>query len=164
MRERIARIVEIIGWIPAFIGMRMAEWIRGKPGEINTTERRSLWCRLFCGCCRKPARPEAPAISSIKESLVLRYTITAPPLGAPDVVSRKVTTEINGQATEADFPVNQTELVRDFNDNDVVKIFFTDTDDAGNVSPPGVALEFTAVDTIPPSAPGAPTVTNVEEI
>lgn len=95
---------------------------------------------------------------------MLRYTITAPPLGAPDVVTRKVTTEVNGTATDEVIPASQTSIVRDFQDNDVVKIFFTDTDDAGNVGAPGTALEFTATDTIPPGAPGAPVVANVEEV
>ena len=95
---------------------------------------------------------------------MLRYTITAPALGAPDVVTREVTTEVNGTASTEVIPASQASIVREFNDNDVVKIFFTDTDDAGNVGAPGTALEFTALDTIPPGPPGAPVVASVEEV
>lgn len=95
---------------------------------------------------------------------MLNYTLSCPPLGASDVVERTIKTKVNDidQADEV-VPASATEFARSFADNDAVEIFFVDKDDAGNFSPPGVSLTFTATDTIPPSAPGAPAVLTVTE-
>jgi hypothetical protein len=114
-------------------------------------------------CCRPP-QPKRPTILKVSEDLMLKYTITMPPVGAADVVSREIHTAVGGaeQPTETVAPDVLT-YVRRFNDNDNVETWVVDIDDAGNRSANGVILSFTATDTIPPAAPASPVISDIEE-
>ena len=94
----------------------------------------------------------------------LTYTIVAAPVVDGDVVERLLTLVIDGEDQgTAKFPATATELsvVTVPQDSNVV-LTLVDVDDAGNKSAPAV-VEFVAADTLPPSQPGAITVTLVGE-
>lgn len=95
---------------------------------------------------------------------MLVYSVSAAPAVDADVVSRRLTVTVNGEAREpSDFTADATsfgELA--FADNDAVVLTLVDIDDAGNASEPAV-FEFVAVDTIPPAKPGDFGVTLLRE-
>jgi hypothetical protein len=95
---------------------------------------------------------------------MLIYSVSAAPAVDADVVSRRLTVTVNGEARESsDFSADATsfgELA--VSDNDAVVLTLVDIDDAGNVSEPAV-FEFVAVDTIPPAKPGEFGVSLVRE-
>lgn len=113
--------------------------------------------------CRPP-QPKRPTIKRIEETMSLKYTLSLPPLGAADVVERVIHTSVNGSETAPEtVPASQTGFTRTFNDNDEVEIWVNDKDDAGNLSPNGAILSFTAIDTIPPNPPAAPSIVSIDE-
>jgi hypothetical protein len=95
---------------------------------------------------------------------MLIYAVSAAPAVDADVVSRRLSVTVNGEAREqADFEADATSFgEHGFADNDAVVLTLVDVDDAGNVSEPAV-FEFVAADTIPPAKPGEFGVTLVRE-
>lgn len=97
--------------------------------------------------------------------MALKYKITLPAPGANDVVSRKLSTSINGgEATVTELPGDALETEALYADDDNVSLTLVDVDDAGNESAPSPTLEFVAKDTIAPNAPGELGATLIEEI
>jgi hypothetical protein len=95
---------------------------------------------------------------------MLIYSVTASAPSAADVVERRLTVEVSGQeAVSTTHPGEETNLGEIAVPQDsTARLSLVDVDDAGNVSEPAV-FEFTAVDTIPPAAPGQFGVTLVRE-
>lgn len=87
---------------------------------------------------------------------MLIYSVSAAPVVDSDVVTRRLTVLVNGEAREpVDFAADATSLGElGFNDDEEVVLTLVDIDDAGNASEPAV-FEFVATDTIPPAAPGS---------
>ena len=95
---------------------------------------------------------------------VLTYRVSAAAPVDADVVSRVVTLKINGEEKGSrtfEGPVTDLGTVT-APQNAEVELSLVDVDDAGNVSEPAT-YSFTAVDTLPPAAPGAFNVTLVSE-
>jgi hypothetical protein len=114
---------------------------------------------------RKQTRPVAlRARLSSQESSMLIYSVSAAPVVDADVVTRRLSVTVNGEAREpVDFTADATSFGElGFADNDSVVLTLVDIDDAGNSSEPAV-FEFVAVDTIPPAAPGDFGVTLLRE-
>ena len=86
---------------------------------------------------------------------MLQFTLTLPPVGAPDVVSRELTTKV-GDA-EPVVVVLTPDVVEqagfECEDNAVVTAALVDVDDAGNRSE-AREQSWTVVDTIAPPLPG----------
>jgi hypothetical protein len=94
----------------------------------------------------------------------LTYAVTAGPVTDSDVVTRTVTTTVNGEARgSTDYsPETLSFDPITVSQGDNVVLTLVDTDDAGNPSAPAV-VEFVAADTIPPSQPGLFSVQLVSE-
>lgn len=96
--------------------------------------------------------------------MALVYSISAAAPVDADVVERRLSVTVNGEnkdiqvfsGSEVSFGELKVEQ------NDVVSMTLIDVDDVGNVSTPAT-VEFTATDTLPPSAPGAFGVALVRE-
>jgi hypothetical protein len=88
-------------------------------------------------------------------SMALVYNVTAGPVVDSDVAERRLSVAVNGEVrSTSPFPANTTSFGElSFSDNDSVVLTLVDVDDAGNVSSPAT-VQFTAVDTVPPVAPG----------
>ena len=110
-------------------------------------------------------QPLKPTILSIKEDLMnYIYTIALPALGADDVVSRELHVIIDGvEEIHEITDIHMTEWTLTLAEDTHCLVYITDIDDAGNRSPDGMHLEFTVIDTIPPSAPEAPVIVDVIE-
>jgi hypothetical protein len=95
---------------------------------------------------------------------MLIYAVSAAPVVDADVVARRLSVTVNGEAREpADFAADATSFGElGFADDDAVVLTLVDIDDAGNASEPAV-FEFTALDTIPPAKPGEFGVTLLRE-
>lgn len=96
----------------------------------------------------------------------LKHTLAMPPLNTVDVTTKRELTLIvdGGSPIVGDVdPIDSTSKAIIVTQGAAVRLELRDTDDAGNVSEPEV-LEFTAVDTVAPPAPGDLAVTNVEEV
>jgi hypothetical protein len=114
---------------------------------------------------RKQSRPVAlRARLSSQESSMLIYSVSAAPVVDADVVTRRLSVTVNGEAREpVDFAADATSFGElGFADNDSVVLTLVDIDDAGNSSEPAV-FEFVATDTIPPAKPGEFGVTLLRE-
>lgn len=96
--------------------------------------------------------------------MALVYNVTAAPVTDSDVVERRLTATVNGTAGETKVYPSDTTSFGEFSfaQNDNVVLTLVDVDDAGNVSTPAV-VDFTATDTLPPSAPGQLGVALVRE-
>lgn len=98
----------------------------------------------------------------MKDLLTYQVTVAAPV--DADVVTRQLTVTVDGvsEGTRA-FEGAATDLgtLEVLQDSNVV-LTLVDVDDAGNLSEPAV-VNFVATDTLPPSAPGAFSVTLVSE-
>lgn len=94
----------------------------------------------------------------------LTYAVSVGPVVDHDVVTRELRVVVNGLVVETTvFPASAVELGTVTVEQDAtVELMLVDVDDAGNRSEPAV-LEFVAVDTLPPSQPGAFGVTLVSE-
>jgi hypothetical protein len=99
-----------------------------------------------------------------EEYQMLVYNVTAGAVVDKDVAERRLSVTVNGEVRETKpFSPDTTsfgELA--FADNDNVVLSLVDVDDAGNVSTPAV-VEFVALDTVPPVAPGEFGVSYVRE-
>lgn len=97
-----------------------------------------------------------------KEMLV--YNVTAGAVVDKDVAERRLTVTVNGEVRETTpFSPDVTNFGElSFTDNDNVVLSLVDVDDAGNVSKPAV-VEFVALDTVAPAAPGEFGVSFVRE-
>lgn len=95
---------------------------------------------------------------------MLVYNVTAGVVVDKDVAERRLSVTVNGEVRETKpFAPDTTsfgELA--FADNDSVVLSLVDVDDAGNVSKPAV-VEFVALDTVAPAAPGEFGVSFVRE-
>ena len=95
---------------------------------------------------------------------MLVYNVTAGAVVDKDVAERRLSVTVNGEVRETKpFAPDTTsfgELA--FADNDNVVLSLVDVDDAGNVSKPAV-VEFVALDTVAPAAPGEFGVSFVRE-
>lgn len=113
--------------------------------------------RLLRRQCR-PARPTGLVHQLVRETEgmadILTYSVNCDAPADPDVESRKIKVEVNGEVKRED---TVGSAVTDFGyveveQNANVKISISDVDDGGNESAPLVA-EFVAVDTIAPPTP-----------
>lgn len=98
----------------------------------------------------------------MKDLLTYQVTVAAPV--DSDVVARQLTVTVDGVSEGVrSFDGSATDLgtVEVLQDSQVV-LSLVDVDDAGNSSEPAV-VDFVAADTLPPSAPGAFSVTLVGE-
>lgn len=95
---------------------------------------------------------------------MLIFKISLPPVGASDVVERRLTVTVGGGdpiVATMDPTVDTTgELAG--NDNDAVHAELIDVDDSGNQSQPST-LDAVLTDTIPPPQPGAMGITMIRE-
>jgi hypothetical protein len=94
----------------------------------------------------------------------LTYAVSVGPVVDHDVLKRELSVVVNGLVVETKvFPADAVELGTVTVEQDAtVELMLVDVDDAGNRSEPAT-LEFVAVDTLPPSQPGALGVTLVSE-
>lgn len=93
------------------------------------------------------------------------YTLSLPPLGASDVVSRDIHVVTNGtEGPVTTVPASQTGIDLTFNDKDQIEVYIVDTDDDGNKSANGTILPINVIDTIPPDAPAAASVVKIVEL
>jgi hypothetical protein len=114
---------------------------------------------------RKQTRPVGLRARAITQRFsMLIYSVSAAPAVDADVVSRRLTVTVNGEAREpVDFTADATSFGElGFADDDAVVLTLVDIDDAGNSSEPAV-FEFVATDTIPPAKPGEFGVTLLRE-
>lgn len=112
--------------------------------------------------CREPV--VLVRLVTQEQHQMLIYSVSAGPPVDEDVVSRELTVMVNGsQASQVTFGGSSTDLgeVR-ASQGDSVVMLLVDIDDAGNRSD-AARVEFTAIDTIPPSRPGEFGVTLVRE-
>ena len=95
---------------------------------------------------------------------VLTYSVTVGPVVDKDVVTRRLTVNVDGTDTgTTDFPGTATDLgLVSAVQNSKVVLTLVDIDDAGNKSEPAT-VSFTAEDTLPPAQPGKLGVTLVSE-
>jgi len=107
-------------------------------------------------------RPQTPGpvyvfLGETQMASALRVTVALPPLAAGEageVVKRRLTRIVNGgEPVSVEFDATEVSTVFDVEQDDVVNLALVNIDDAGNVSAPSTR-EFTALDTIPPAAPG----------
>lgn len=108
-------------------------------------------------------RPLTPSITLFKEEMIkmLTYKLTLPPATAPDVVKWELGTTVGTDAESVAETTDGSSI--QFNDGDQVSLRVRETDSAGNVSEWSDAFSFTAADTLPPSQPGAPSVTETAD-
>lgn len=96
----------------------------------------------------------------------LTYNVSVGPVVDADVVSRELSVYVDGEETARETRVYPADAIGlgsvSVPQNAAVVLKLVDIDDAGNRSEPAV-LEFTATDTIAPSAPGDLGVTLVNE-
>jgi len=105
-----------------------------------------------------PLRPREATVA-------LLYSFTLGPPGAGDVVSRELTTVVDGGAAQkTTLPGSATTYSATFEHGQNVSMNLVDIDGAGNRSPPSPTLSFTAADTFPPPAPAIPVISNVEQV
>ena len=84
---------------------------------------------------------------------MLYYAVSAAPPVDKDVVSRRLTVTVNGEAKTTDYTADAPDLGEvGAKEGDLVVLVLVDVDDAGNVSAPA-EISFTAADTLPPAAP-----------
>lgn len=97
-----------------------------------------------------------------KEMLV--YNVTAGAVVDKDVAERRLSVTVNGEVRETKPYAPDTTSFGElsFADNDNVVLTLVDVDDAGNVSSPAT-VEFVALDTVAPAAPGEFGVSFVRE-
>jgi hypothetical protein len=97
-----------------------------------------------------------------KEMLV--YNVTAGAVVDKDVAERRLSVTVNGEVRETKPFAPDTTTFGEFGfaDNDNVVLTLVDVDDAGNVSSPAT-VEFVALDTVAPVAPGEFGVSFVRE-
>lgn len=119
---------------------------------------------------RRPSRPGLPRVLSKVQRFHMpitrfRYTIEAPELAQPhDVAVRRAHVTVNGDRhPDSDLAVGEP-IVIEVDVDSQVELYLTDVDAHGNESLPGPVLAFTAVDDVPPAAPGAPRVTAHEQV
>jgi hypothetical protein len=95
---------------------------------------------------------------------MLVYNVTAGAVVDKDVAERRLSVTVNGEVRETKpfAPETTTFGELSFADNDNVVLSLVDVDDAGNVSSPAV-VEFVALDTVAPAAPGEFGVSFVRE-
>lgn len=95
---------------------------------------------------------------------VLTYAVSAAPVVEGDVVSRELSVVVDGlEQPVVSFPGYAVDLgTVDVPQNSEVVLRLVDVDDAGNRSEPA-EVTFVAVDTLPPSTPGALGVSLVGE-
>lgn len=140
---------------PLFIGSRM--WFSGRT-IVSELRRANM----------RAARPYAVRVTLVRRlefSDMLVYSVSAGPAVDPDVVARRLTITVNGEAISdpVEYAANSTALGEvKAPQGAAVVLSLVDVDDAGNVSEPAV-VEFTATDTIPPSTPGGLGVTLLRE-
>lgn len=108
--------------------------------------------------------PQKVSIIDIKEDTINTYIYKfgLPALGASDVVKRELHVTQDGtetvyEITDMSATTYEVSLVEDQH----VIVFLVDIDDAGNRSPNGMSLEFDVADIVPPNAPDAPTIIDV---
>lgn len=94
-----------------------------------------------------------------------KYEADLPPVGAPDVTNRLFHLEVDGVDAVTELSKDATVAPFSVQDGKEFKVWVQDRDDAGNVSAfdPTKVYTATAVDDIPPAAPGAPGVRHVGE-
>lgn len=86
----------------------------------------------------------------------MKATVTLPPVGAADVVSRELHVLVNGNdVSPAPLDVNTPDYTFEVQNNDSLELWLVDIDGAGNRSPESEHLTGTAADTFPPPQPGA---------
>jgi hypothetical protein len=105
-----------------------------------------------------PPQPRIYSVLLIAEEGddMLRFKPIVPDPGAPDVVTRELTIDVEGSPSEEltfAFPGDVPTFV--VADGANVTLTLRDTDDAGNESEPSPPLTFTATDSLAPAAPGA---------
>ena len=95
---------------------------------------------------------------------VLVFEVTAGPVVDGDVVSRELTVSVDGVSEGArNYPANTTSFGNlEVPQNASVSLQLIDIDDAGNRSVPAF-VDFVAIDTLPPAAPGSFGVTLLAE-
>lgn len=95
---------------------------------------------------------------------LLTYVVTAAPVVDHDVVTRELVVKVgDAEGDVSTWPGSAVELGNVVVPQDThVVLTLVDVDDAGNRSAPAV-VDFVAVDTLPPAAPGAFGVTLVGE-
>lgn len=95
---------------------------------------------------------------------MLVYNVTAGAVVDKDVAERRLSVTVNGEVRETKpFSPDTTSFGElSFADNDSVVLTLVDVDDAGNVSSPAT-VEFVALDTVAPAAPGEFGVSFVRE-
>lgn len=96
----------------------------------------------------------------------LKHTLALPPLFAGDATTKRELTLIvdGGTPIEKDVvPVDSTSAAVVVAQGAAVHLELRDTDDSGNEGAPSI-LEFVAVDTVAPPAPGELAVSSVEEV
>ena len=117
---------------------------------------------------QQPGKPDGLVLEQIGRKQImadlLTYAVSAAASTAADAVSREVSLVINGaEPVVTVFAPTDTDLGQvTVPQNAEVSISVVDIDDAGNRSEPAV-LSFTALDTLPPPAPGAVSVVLVSE-
>ncbi len=117
------------------------------------------------GVCVPQPRPIT--VNFIKEDFLMQkyiYTLNMPAPGAKDVVERKMYLTINGVEEMLDVDPLMEFYKLELEENAVCSVYVIDTDDAGNASPPSDTLEWTVIDTIPPSKPDTIVIGDVEEV
>ena len=100
----------------------------------------------------------------IEENHMLVYNVTAGAVVDKDVAERRLSVTVNGTVRETKpYSPDTTSFGElSFADNDNVVLSLVDVDDSGNVSTPAV-VEFVALDTVAPAAPGEFGVSFVRE-
>ena len=115
---------------------------------------------------RRIKTPRLSVYEQRRESMadVLTYAVSAAPVTEGDVVSRELSVVINGlEQPVVSFPGYAVDLgAFSVPQDSSVVLRLVDVDDAGNRSEPA-ELTFVALDTLPPSAPGALGVSLVAE-
>jgi hypothetical protein len=122
------------------------------------------WLARELGAFIPPKRPRQVAAHLVREDgPMLVYSVQFPPVGAPDVVLRRLSVNIDGTTTDVEYGVDDAAHEVRCEQGQVVVLTLVDVDDAGNASLPSEPYGFTASDTIPPAAPGQLAATLVGE-
>lgn len=94
----------------------------------------------------------------------LIYEVGLSGSSSPDVVKRLLKVSVDGLETVAEVDTISTKFqLAPIKDDANVTVSIKDVDDAGNESD-WASVSFVAKDTLPPDAPGAPSITLVREI
>jgi hypothetical protein len=117
--------------------------------------------------CEAPPRPERVSLANTRQITMTQFGITfaLPPVGAPDVATRELTTTVNGVSSIVAMtgqPTISDEVV--FNLNDDVTVTLVDIDGSGNHSPASAPFTFVVTDTVPPPTPGTLSQASVRQI